>query len=452
MKPDYLLEHLAQARVGRREVLRATVGLGAAGVLASLGLRPDAAAGARQPGVRGAPEGLAAPADDFNDTMFDVAAVLAGAWDSTAFYQKGDQRGTYHEVTPAKTAAALSLLEAGRPVVTYQLGDLMFNGYPAFVGSPPRLYEQRLTVLGYQPKEGFGGVLSSATPLGKNKLSIHEERFKVPDQLIQANVPYTGTYQIGTQLDNLNHIGVGDVFYGGHRGADIAAPWGTTKLGGELMGPIVTRGVVVDVLSLKQEQGATGDLSTAGNGKPLLKEGYRITVEDIEAALRRQKISAPTAGDVVLFRTGWNQLVEPKDPAAPDQPLAANEPLHPSHPDHKRYLSGEPGIFLREARYLAARRPAIVGGDTWGLEVLPGPDQTIAFPVHQELLVHYGIRIAEAVITDRLVDDKVYEFVYIVTPQNALGATAGNTPPAALGQPRMGATGPLRTDTLPRTT
>jgi hypothetical protein len=161
-------------------VLRATVGVGAAGVLASLGLRPDAAAGARQPGVRGAPEGLAGPADDFNDTMFDVAAVLAGAWDSTAFYQKGDQRGTYHEVTPAKTAAALSLLEAGRPVVTYQLGDLMFNGYPAFVGSPPRLYEQRLTVLGYQPKDGLGGVLSSATPLGKNKLSIHEERFRFP--------------------------------------------------------------------------------------------------------------------------------------------------------------------------------------------------------------------------------------------------------------------------------
>ena len=172
---------------------------------------------------------------------------------------------------------------------------------------------------------------------------------------------------------------------------------------------------------------------------------------DIEAAFRRQKVSGITAGDVVLFRTGWNQLVEPKDPTTPDQPLAANEPLHPSHPDHKRYLSGEPGIYLREARYLAARRPAIIGGDTWALEVLPGPDPAIAFPVHQELLVHYGIRIAEGVITDQLVNDKVYEFVYIVTPQNALGATAGNTPPAALGQPGVTATGPLRTDTLPRT-
>ena len=110
MKPDYLLEHLAGVRLGRREVLRATAGLGAAGVLASLGLRSRPAAGAPQEDVHAAPQSFAASAGEFDDTMFDVAAVLAGAWDSTAFYQKGDQRGTYNEVTPAKTAAALVLL------------------------------------------------------------------------------------------------------------------------------------------------------------------------------------------------------------------------------------------------------------------------------------------------------------------------------------------------------
>ena len=58
------------------------------------------------------------------------------------------------------------------------------------------------------------------------------------------------------------------------------------------------------------------------------------------------------------------------------------------------------------------------------------------FPVHQELLTHHGIRIGEAIVTDRLAEDRVFEFVYIVTPQFAAGATAGNTPPCALGQPR----------------
>ncbi|MGH9005383.1 MAG: cyclase family protein, partial [Acidimicrobiia bacterium] len=335
----------------------------------------------------------------------------------------------------AKTASALGRLEPGRPVTTYNLGDLLFNGYPAFAGSPPRIYEQRLTVLGYQPRDGFAGVLVSPNGVASNVFALHEERFKVPDELLQANMPYTGTYQIGTQLDNLNHVGVGDVFYGGHRGPDIAEAWGTNRLGAEHMGPIVTRGVVLDILGLKQEQGDSAALSQAGNGKPLLADGYRITVEDIEAALRRERITSIEAGDVVLFRTGWNQLVEPRDPNNVDHPLVSGDPSHPAHADHRRYLAGEPGIYLREARYLAARRPALIGSDNWALELLPGVNSAVFGPVHQELIVHHGIRIGEGIITDGLVADGVYEFVYIVTPQYALGATAGNTPPAALAQP-----------------
>lgn len=38
-------------------------------------------------------------------------------------------------------------------------------------------------------------------------------------------------------------------------------------------------------------------------------------------------------------------------------------------------------------------------------------------------------------LTDSLVADGISEFIFIITPQNALGATAGNTPPVALAQP-----------------
>jgi len=187
------------------------------------------------------------------------------------------------------------------------------------------------------------------------------------------------------------------------------------------------------VLGLKVAQGDTSSLSTASNGQPLLNGTYRITVEDIDSALRRQKIRGPGRGDAVLLRTGWNQLINPKDPDHPD------DPGHPNHPDHARFLATEPGIYLREARYLAAKRPATIGADTWALEVLGNPvSGANLFPVHQELLVHYGVRISESVNTDALAADGVYEFVYVVTPQNALGATAGNTPPAALGQPKRG--------------
>ena len=224
----------------------------------------------------------------------------------------------------------------------------------------------------------------------------------------------TYSYQLGTQLDNLNHIGVGPVFYGGRRGPQIAETWGTSRLGADLVGPTVTRGILLDVVGLKLAQGATDVLETAPNGAPHLAATYRITLEDLEAAMRRARIKTIERGDVVLIRTGWNQVIETQ-----------------------KYLNSEPGIYLREARWLASHRPAIVGADTWALEVLGDPVVgNNVFPVHQELITHFGVRIGEAIVMDRLAEDRVFEFVYIVTPQVARGATAGNTPPCALGRPR----------------
>ncbi|WNV76922.1 cyclase family protein [Geodermatophilus sp. DSM 44513] len=391
MRPDHFLTHTALSR-------RSALGLAGAAALGAAGLaRATPAAAHGSSGTGGG--------EQYDDVMFDVAAAEAGGW-APSRYGPDDQRGTFNEVTAAKTAAALQLLSDGHPVTTYNLGELMTNGFPAFQTEPPRVYEQRLTVTGYQPPAGFtegGGILQTTTPLGANRVSIHEERF-----------PQGYTYQIVTQLDGLNHIGVGATFYNGFQGPDIATPTGTSRLGNEHMGPIVTRGVLLDVLGLKLERGASEALSTNAAGGPVLLDDYRITIADLQAAARRGGIDAIHPGDVVLIRTGWNTI-------------ARSEP--------ERYLAREPGIYLAEARYLADRRPAIIGSDTWGLEVLGNPVVQAVFPVHQELLVKNGIRIGEGVITDGLAEDGVYEFVYVTTPQYAQGATAGNAPPAALGQP-----------------
>jgi len=396
MNPDLLLAHTELSRrdaLGLAGKAAATAALTGAGLAATSGT-----AQARQRPRR---------RDDraYDDTMFDVAAAEAGGWAPTR-YGAGDQRGTFNEVTPRKTAEALRLLASGRPTKTYNLGELMTNGFPAFRTVPPRVYQQRLTVLGYTPPAAFtagGGILQSPEPIGPNRVSIHEERF-----------PQGYTYQIVTQLDGLNHIGVGARFYNGFRGPDIAESYGTSKLGNEHMGPVVTRGVLLDVLGLKLDQRAASALSTNAKGQPILTDDYRITLEDIKASMARGRLRDITPGDVVLFRTGWNTVAR-------------------SQPD--RYLAKEPGIYLREARWLADRRPAIIGSDTWALEVLGNPVVKAAFPVHQELLVKHGIRIGEGIITDELAADRVFEFVYLVTPQYAKGATASNTPPAALGQP-----------------
>lgn len=429
MRFDHLHHHY---EINRRQLLSgaAKLGAGAAVAMGGTGLLAGAA---------GADSGSGKKEDDkprggeevkvlgsYNDD-FDVAGALDGTWakETSARYGKNDQRGTLNEITPRKTARALKLLEGSKKVATHNLGHLMINGVPGFVTFPPRKYNQRLVTLGYTPKNpnffstatrgnagedewraadrarGPLGYNQGATPLGTNTLSGHEERF------LEG-----GTYQIMTQLDNLPHIGVKEVFYNGFRADDFATPEGASKLGLENVGPIVTRGVLLDVLGWKQSR-KSGDVQTV-NGKHMLTDSYRITLEDLLDTMKWEGIKGIEAGDVVLIRTGWDSLAD--DPATYD-----------------RYLTTEPGIYLREAKYLADHRPAIIGADSWALEVIGVADpRGYAFAVHQELIPKRGIRIGEGIRTNSLAAEGAHEFVYCYMPQYAWGATAGNTPPMAM--------------------
>lgn len=339
------------------------------------------------------------PGGDAFDAPVDVALAEAGGW-APSRYGARDERGSLNEVTPRKTARALRLLDKGTRVKTYDLSELLRNGFPAFPTNPPRIYEQRLVLNGYSPPPGFEGIVQGTTPIASNRLSLNEERF-----------PFGGTYQIGTQLDNLNHVGVGDVFYNGFRGPEIARTYGTEKLGAEKIGPVVTRGLLLDVLGVKLVGRETAALAEAANGEPVLRDDYRITVEDLEAAMSFGRIRQIEPGDAVLIRTGWNQV---------------------GYTDPARFLASEPGIYLREARWLASSRPALVGSDTWGGELLGNPVVEGFAQVHQELLTHHGIRILESAVLDELAQDRVSRFVFLLTPPNPLGATATNAGPAAL--------------------
>lgn len=156
-------------------------------------------------------------------------------------------------------------------------------------------------------------------------------------------------------------------------------------------------------------------LSITGEFQLILRDGYRITVEDIQEAMEREGIKEIRPGDVVIFRTGWTYLAD-------------------INPDH--YKASEPGIYLREARWLAQFRPAVVASDTWGLEVLPPPVSEHVgkqiFPVHQVLIVQHGIYIGEGFITEELVEDGVFEFVFFYTHRAARGKTCGRAAPGGL--------------------
>ena len=75
---------------------------------------------------------------------------------------------------------------------------------------------------------------------------------------------------------------------------------------------------------------------------------------------------------------------------------------------------------------------AVVGADTWPIEVVPNPDTNLAFPVHQELLARRGIFIHENLATERLAERGVYEFAYIFSPVPIKGATGSPGAPLAV--------------------
>lgn len=427
MRFDYLQHHLS-----RRQLLGTAAKVGAAGaVLGATGgglLSGVAGAGEHRPPA-GGPSGGGLDGSDYDDS-FSIEGALDGSWaaETAERYGAEDQIGTFNEITPEKTAEALSLLAGASGVSTYGMGHLLRNGFPAFRNYPPRIYEQRLFVLGLQPdaadefftadtdgdagidqwrqadrERGPLGYLAATEPLGDNLVSYLEERF-----------PHGGTYQIATQLDGLNHLGVGDVYYNGYRASAFSRATGTSDLGMEHVQPFVTRGVLLDVLGWKLAEGDGSALQTV-NGRDLLANTYRITVEDLQATMAWQGVGAIEPGDAVVIRTGWWWLAE--DPSTYDQ-----------------YLTTEPGIYVREAKWLGDHRPALIASDTFGLEVL-GADfgaGAPVFPVHQELLVRRGIHVGEGVLSDALAERGAYTFVYSYAPQYALGSTAGNTPPVAL--------------------
>ena len=100
---------------------------------------------------------------------------------------------------------------------------------------------------------------------------------------------------------------------------------------------------------------------------------------------------------------------------------------------YERHLATEPGIYAREAKFLGHYRPAVIGADSWAMEVVGLTDPNgYGFSVHTELIPKRGIRIGEGIETNSSAENGDHEFVYFYVPNNARGATAGNTPPVAL--------------------
>lgn len=247
----------------------------------------------------------------------------------------------------------------------------------------------------------LGHVLSGDMPLtGSRRFDVHTKRTVMNPQSngrgSNEEIIVTELGQVGTQFDAFPHQTIRDKVYNCVKLDDIAGRSGFTKFGIDKVGAIVTRGVLIDVAGLK--------------GVETLPDRYEITVDDLQQALRRERI-ALHAGDAIIIHTGWGRLWGE---------------------DNARFLKSSPGIGIKAAEWLSRQDPMLVGSDNSSVEVVPNPDPQVSLPVHQIMLVAKGIHLLENLKLDELVGKSAYEFALIVQPLKIAGGTGSTVAPIAI--------------------
>ena len=287
-------------------------------------------------------------------------------------YGPDDVLGTLNEIKPQNLIRAASLVKQGR---SFCLSHRIYNGMPGrYENHGPFFYLLSQRAYDHRPPfreqtvNKFGGALC---------------RVEMTDHL-------------GTHLDSLNHISYDNLFYNGNSAYDLSTTYGTPKLGIDDVPPIVTRGIMVDC---------------SPEGK-IMKKGEPIMPETVEKFLSDKKIEVQP-GDAIFFRTGVGELWD-----------------RPS--EYNAYYESSPGIGIELAKWLSERKVSVTGSDTPATEVTPSQIPRARLPVHQHLITKHGIRLIDNINLNELSAEKVYQFMFVLSPLRFKGATASPVSPVAI--------------------
>ena len=199
---------------------------------------------------------------------------------------------------------------------------------------------------------------------------------------------------IGTHIDALCHAWYDDALYNGFPGSGTRSTSGATRCGIDKMGPIVGRGVLLDIAGAR--------------GGPL-RDGAVIGPGDLEHAAGQAGVEIGK-GDVVLIRTGWAESEGRADVVSFDS---------------------EPGLNVEAALWLAEREIAVLGADNFAVEVIPFAPGTV-FPVHQRLIRDFGIPLLEGLLLHQLAATGRHEFLFAASPLPVVGGTGSPINPMAI--------------------
>lgn len=216
--------------------------------------------------------------------------------------------------------------------------------------------------------------------------------------------------QVATHWDALAHVSHRGVLYNGFP-ADTVTEEGAAHCGIDRVGPLVTRGVLLDV--------------ARALGHDRLPGAFGIGPDELDAAVEHAHV-AIEPGDVVLVRTGQMQLAHAGDNVA--------------------YAFPSPGLTIHAAPWLLSRGVAAVATDTLTFEVFPrrdlGPDgehfstADLVMPVHLLHLVEMGLLQGQnfelEALADACADDGRATFLLSATPEPIAAGLGAPVAPVAV--------------------
>jgi kynurenine formamidase len=247
------------------------------------------------------------------------------------------------------------------------------------------------------PQLGF--IPGRVNPL-RTMIAINTPHTADPDGLCFSDDLVVMGLQAATHWDSLAHVSYEGRLYNGFPATSITAQ-GAAHCGIDKVGPIVTRGVLLDVARAR--------------GVAVLEPGYALTPADLDAAAEQARVDV-SPGDVVLVRTG--QIGKLKGG------------------DKMGYAYPSPGPSLQTVTWFRDHDVAAVATDSLTFEVFPSERADLPLPVHLLHLVEMGMTQGQNFDLDALAadcaEDGVYGFLLDASPQPFVGGLGTPVNPVAV--------------------
>lgn len=243
-----------------------------------------------------------------------------------------------------------------------------------------------------------GGIPGRDNP-SRRMLAINQAFTGDPSDFCTSDDALTMGVQAATHWDALAHVSYDGRLYNGFDAATIDES-GAHRLGIEQVGPLASRGVLLDIARLK--------------GVPYLEGGYPITGDDLNDAAAQADVTVEP-GDIVLVRTG-----------------------HMHHLPHgrDRYAHPSPGLSTRAIPWIHDHDIAAVATDTLVFEVFPCEDLNVLLPVHMIHLRDMGLLQGQNWYLDALAadcaSDKRWTFQLVASPLPLTHSVGGPVAPVAI--------------------